>query len=47
MLEEASYFDIEVKVDPGVLVFIVDTEGAENPIEYVFELVAANIREFQ
>ena len=45
MLKEASYFDIKVKVDPGVFVFVVDAESTEYPTEYVFKLVAAEIWE--
>ena len=46
MLQEASYFDIKVEVDPGVLVLIVDTKGADYPTKYVFKLIATEIREF-
>ena len=47
MLQEASNFDIKVEVDSCVLIFIVDTKGADYPTKYVFKLITAEIREFQ
>ena len=43
MLKEASYFDIKVKVYPGVFVFVVNAESTEDPSEYVFKLVSTEI----
>ena len=47
VLEKASYFDIEIKVNSGVLVIIIDTKGPEYSTKYFFELVTAEIREFE
>ena len=46
VLQEASNFDIKVEVDSGVLVFIVDTKGADYPTKYVFKLITTEIWEF-